>query len=221
MKYANLIECAYLPDIINIEDDINIRELNEAYKFASEGGYRSFCTHLNYIPFIESKNYTTRLVPVIDFPFGRNYSECKLFEAGVAYRSCQKASASELDIVLNPNLQHAELDIIKFTQAKINEKIGLKYIIEIEHRSRPDIARLLKHLTLENCRYVKTSTGKLPAIPFEEKLVNVEWLAKHTALDIKVSGNIKTIEMLEAYKNVLKNRGIYGISYSTLRDWND
>jgi deoxyribose-phosphate aldolase len=205
-------------------DDSNLRELNEAYQFCIENKARSFCTYPFLIPFIENNLCCVRLVSVIDFPEGNKITELKIFEAGQAYEMSKKAIASEVDVVLFTHSAYvAKEDILGFSLAKLNDIIGIKYIIGLGSRLDEEVLDILSMFDPENgagaeagCKYIKTNTGReLSSIPFEKKIKKVEWLRKNTHLPIKVSGGIE-LNHISKYDEVAGMNTIYGISYNRL-----
>lgn len=222
-KHAKKIEVAYLPDIkTDLMDDVDLNVLNAAYAFANTHKCRAFCTYLPLIPLIESKNYVTRLVPVIDFPSGETLNaEQKIFECGRAYEVCKKASSSEVDIVLPSNSADAVHELIKISDAKVNSRIGVKYIIELCNRNKDYVKDVLTWLCAENCTYVKTNTGKLAKILFEEKLEAVRWMRDLTTLPFKISGGVDSNEHIEKYLEAAGPDTIFGVGYQKLKEWKE
>jgi deoxyribose-phosphate aldolase len=221
------IEVAYLPTLQHdsLLDDVNLQELNEAYKFSVKYKFRSFCTYLYLIPFVKSSG-NIRFCPVISFPEGTDNSQTKLFDAGRAYELCKTSLSSEIDVVLHPELGQAIEDLHSFDIAKINDKMGIKYILELGHRKQSDIVGLLnlfhhKSLNKYSCRYVKTNTGKKGEISFKDKLNLVEWLRGHTDIPIKVSGNVNSFSEMDEYIKVAGNNTIFGVSYNKITGWEE
>lgn len=223
MKHLlNKIEIAYLPDLKDeqeILDIADLRILNEAYQWSMDHKVRSFCTYLGLIPYIQAKNYITRLVPVIDFPNGDSNTENKIFMAGISYDACKKSSASEIDVVLNSDLELAIKDLAQFTKSKTNKFIPIKYIIELGIRSKDDIKSLLIYLSGYNCKFIKTNTGKKNSMCFAEKLELVRWLRDETDLPIKVSGGVNSFKEMEEYIKVAGDNTIFGVSYEKIKNW--
>lgn len=218
---VNRIDLAYLPDITQetMLDVIDLNELNSAYKFAYEHKFRSFCTYAELFPFIECSHYTVPFCSVISFPEGTLNSFRKLFELGRIYEIGKKASGSEADIVLDPNLGFAINNILDITPFK--ELINIKFILEIETRSKEDVEKLTKVMNLHRPSFIKTSTGKRGSMSFEEKLELTKYLKSLTDLPIKYSGGIKTFDQISRIDDGLKDdRTIFGVSYSTVKSWN-
>lgn len=223
MNVAQSSEIAYLPNLENIEDDLNIQMLNDAYAFCIKHRVRSFVTYTSFIPFIQSKNYQVRLCAVIDFPNGTKRSEEKLFEAGRAYELCKKSSASEIDVVLNPIADSALDNICSFAFAKINNRIGVKYIFEISKNRMSDVIWILNHLNNDgglndSFKMIKTNTGKKENIPFEDKLEMCKQIRKVSKKQIKVSGGVKESE-ISTYKKELGENTVFGVSYEKALLW--
>lgn len=226
----NKVDVTYLPildldDPIKVVDQVNLRELEDAYYFTMETYGRSFCTYMFLIPMIPSPyGFPIKFSTVIDFPNGGATSAHKVFDSGRAFELCKKASGGELDVVLNPELQDAKLNILAFTNANIKSRIPIKYIIELGHLGDGEdewerVGGILSTLNKSNCSYVKTNTGRGVVMSFEEKLGMCKKLRELTDLPIKVSGGIKTPEQCEKFIKALGGDTIFGVSYKTLLEW--
>jgi deoxyribose-phosphate aldolase len=166
------------------------------YKFSS------VCINSFFIPLVYNilKNHPENginVCSVIGFPFGTNdiNSKCVEVHQAVGY------GASELDVVVNISAVKTgdykrvedELSMLReASQGKV-----LKLILEVGVLTTYEIQRISEIAIALNYNYLKTSTGVNVKLPFEETLkyskILVE-LTKNTALFVKASGGIKTLD---------------------------
>lgn len=223
------VDLTYLPVCKEGEtflDAVDLSELNKAYDFACMYKARAFCTYDFLLPYIEHETKHVAICSVIDFPDGTSEPEKKVFQAGQAYEASKKFISSEIDVVLNPSSVEAACnDLYALMTAGVNEKIGVKLIIELGVRSSGDIKEILKCFNPEYskpafvCKYIKTNTGRKNNPKFEDKLEQVKWLRNNTELPLKISGGISSWEEIEKYEKAIRGKKIYGVGYQKLKEW--
>lgn len=218
IKYLKRIDVAYLP---NLKDNIFEHEydVNKAYEFTTKYQCRAFCTHFELLPLIQNIQPNVKMSCVIDFPKGCSPTFWKIFMAGRAFELLRHSNQSEIDVVLHPETNpYAMEDLMYFTLSHMHDYFGIKYIVELGLRPKDEVRKLV-HLidTYKSGKYIKTNTGKMGSITFEEKLGLVGWLYKQTKIPIKVSGGV-TLDHIDKYTHVTNKHTIFGMSYDRLKD---
>jgi len=186
-------------DHTKIGKDVKKEDIIKTCKEAKEYNFRGVCVNPKWVKLTkkELKDTQIKVVVLIDDPIGDSDSKKRI-------ELCKKAikdGANDLDVVINiPNVKHEKWnEVLKDLKAIC--KIGnTKVIIGSGYLTDEEIAKVSQIVKEAGAFCVKTATGKDPLENREmvEKARHLKIMRKNApGLEIKASGNVKTLENIE------------------------
>ena len=192
MKYAEYIDYTNLKANATKEDIKNL--CNEAMEYH----FASVCVNPCYVELAHEllEGSTVNVGTVIGFPLGANTTRVKEMEALVAVED----GADEIDMVINIGaVKNGDYEYVKNEIEDIMAAIDgktLKVIIETCYLTEEEIGKLTDICNETYVNFIKTSTGygTRGVILDDIDIINNH---KNDILEVKASGGIRSIEMIE------------------------
>ncbi len=186
-------------DHTKIGADVKKEDIVKACREARDYNFRGVCVNPKWVKLAkkELKDTDIKVVVLIDDPIGDSDSKKRI-------ELCKKAvrdGADDLDVVVNiPDVKHEKWDKV-LKDLKAICKIGhTKVIIGSGYLTDEEIAKVSQIVKEAGAFCVKTATGKDPLENREmtEKARHLKIMRKNApGLEIKASGNVKTLENAE------------------------
>ena len=207
MKYAEYIDYTNLKADATIDDIKNL--CNDAIKYH----FTSVCVNPCYVSLAkELLDVTTVNVgTVVGFPLGANTVRTKEMEALIAVED----GADEIDMVINIGaLKNGDYDYVRNEiediMAAVDGKV-LKVIIETCYLTDEEIGKITEICNDTYVNFIKTSTGYgTRGVSLDDiDIINAH---KNDILEIKASGGIRSIDMVDA----LIQKGVTRIGVSNI-----
>lgn len=207
MKYAEYIDYTNLKANATKEDIKNL--CNEAMEYH----FASVCVNPCYVELVHEllEGSTVNVGTVIGFPLGANTTRVKEMEALVAVED----GADEIDMVINIGaVKNGDYEYVKNEIEDIMAAIDgktLKVIIETCYLTEEEIGKLTDICNETYVNFIKTSTGygTRGVILDDIDVINNH---KNDILEVKASGGIRSIEMIEN----LIDKGVTRIGISNI-----
>lgn len=207
MKYAEYIDYTNLKANATKEDIKNL--CNEAMEYH----FASVCVNPCYVELAKEllDGSTVNVGTVIGFPLGANAIRVKEMEALIAVED----GADEIDMVINIGaLKNGDYDYVRNEiediMAAVDGKV-LKVIIETCYLTDEEIGKITEICNDTYVNFIKTSTGYgTRGVSLDDiDIINAH---KNDILEIKASGGIRSIDMVDA----LIQRGVTRIGVSNI-----
>lgn len=207
MKYAEFI------DYTNLKADATYEDIKSLCNEAVNLHLQSVCVNPYYVSYAKEllASSTVNVCTVVGFPLGSNNTRVKEMEAIIAVED----GADEIDMVINIGaVKNGDYDYVKNEIEDIMSAIDgktLKVIIETCYLTDEEIGKLTEICNNTFVNFIKTSTG------FGSRGVNLDDIDiinshKNDVLEIKASGGIRTIDMVED----LIDKGVTRIGLSNI-----
>lgn len=182
---------------------------NEALKYHTA----SVCVNPYYVPLVAEllKDSNVEITAVVGFPLGANTTRVKALEAIEAVED----GATEIDLVININaLKNGDYDYIKEEIEEIRDSINgktLKIIVETCYLTEEELKKMVEICNETFVNFIKTSTGYgTRGVSLED--IDIINKYKEEFLEIKASGGIKDIDLIDA----LLERGVTRLGMSNI-----
>lgn len=207
MKYAEYIDYTNLKADATIDDIKNL--CNDAIKYH----FASVCVNPCYVSLAKEllDGTTVNVGTVVGFPLGANTIRTKEMEALIAVED----GADEIDMVINIGaLKNGDYDYVRNEiediMAAVDGKV-LKAIIETCYLTDEEIGKITEICNDTYVNFIKTSTGYgTRGVSLDDiDIINAH---KNDILEIKASGGIRSIDMVDA----LIQRGVTRIGVSNI-----
>lgn len=207
MKYAEYIDYTNLKADATIDDIKNL--CNDAIKYH----FTSVCVNPCYVSLAKEllDGTTVNVGTVVGFPLGANTVRTKEMEALIAVED----GADEIDMVINIGaLKNGDYDYVRNEiediMAAVDGKV-LKVIIETCYLTDEEIGKITEICNDTYVNFIKTSTGYgTRGVSLDDiDIINAH---KNDILEIKASGGIRSIDMVDA----LIQRGVTRIGVSNI-----
>ena len=207
MKYAEYIDYTNLKADATIDDIKNL--CNDAIKYH----FTSVCVNPCYVSLAKEllDGTTVNVGTVVGFPLGANTVRTKEMEALIAVED----GADEIDMVINIGaLKNGDYDYVRNEiediMAAIDGKV-LKVIIETCYLTDEEIGKITEICNDTYVNFIKTSTGYgTRGVSLDDiDIINAH---KNDILEIKASGGIRSIDMVDA----LIQKGVTRIGVSNI-----
>lgn len=207
MKYAEYIDYTNLKADATIDDIKNL--CNDAIKYH----FASVCVNPCYVSLAKEllDGTTVNVCTVVGFPLGANSVRTKEMEALIAVED----GADEIDMVINIGaLKNGDYDYVRNEiediMAAVDGKI-LKVIIETCYLTDEEIGKITEICNDTYVNFIKTSTGYgTRGVSLDDiDIINAH---KNDILEIKASGGIRSIDMVDA----LIQKGVTRIGVSNI-----
>lgn len=186
-------------DHTKIGKDVKKEDIIKTCNEAKEYNFRGVCINPKWVKLVkkELKDTDIKVVVLIDEPIGDSDHKKRI-------ELCKKAindGADDLDVVINiSDVKHEKWNKV-FKDLKAICKIGhTKVIIGSGYLTDEEIAKVSQIVKEAGAFCVKTATGKDPLENREtaEKARHLKIMRKNApGLEIKASGNIRTLENVE------------------------
>lgn len=207
MKYAEYIDYTNLKADATIDDIKNL--CNDAIKYH----FASVCVNPCYVSLAKEllDGTTVNVGTVVGFPLGANTVRTKEMEALIAVED----GADEIDMVINIGaLKNGDYDYVRNEiediMAAVDGKV-LKVIIETCYLTDEEIGKVTEICNDTYVNFIKTSTGYgTRGVSLDDiDIINAH---KNDILEIKASGGIRSIDMVDA----LIQKGVTRIGVSNI-----
>lgn len=207
MKYAEYIDYTNLKADATIDDIKNL--CNDAIKYH----FTSVCVNPCYVSLAKEllDGTTVNVGTVVGFPLGANTIRTKEMEALIAVED----GADEIDMVINIGaLKNGDYDYVRNEiediMAAVDGKV-LKVIIETCYLTDEEIGKITEICNDTYVNFIKTSTGYgTRGVSLDDiDIINAH---KNDILEIKASGGIRSIDMVDA----LIQKGVTRIGVSNI-----
>ena len=207
MKYAEYIDYTNLKADATIDDIKNL--CNDAIKYH----FASVCVNPCYVSLAKEllDGTTVNVGTVVGFPLGANTIRTKEMEALIAVED----GADEIDMVINIGaLKNGDHDYVRNEiediMAAVDGKV-LKVIIETCYLTDEEIGKITEICNDTYVNFIKTSTGYgTRGVSLDDiDIINAH---KNDILEIKASGGIRSIDMVDA----LIQKGVTRIGVSNI-----
>lgn len=207
MKYAEYIDYTNLKADATVDDIKNL--CNDAIKYH----FASVCVNPCYVSLAKEllDGTTVNVGTVVGFPLGANTVRTKEMEALIAVED----GADEIDMVINIGaLKNGDYDYVRNEiediMAAVDGKV-LKVIIETCYLTDEEIGKITEICNDTYVNFIKTSTGYgTRGVSLDDiDIINAH---KNDILEIKASGGIRSIDMVDA----LIQRGVTRIGVSNI-----
>ncbi len=207
MKYAEYIDYTNLKADATIDDIKNL--CNDAIKYH----FTSVCVNPCYVSLAKEllDGTTVNVGTVVGFPLGANTVRTKEMEALIAVED----GADEIDMVINIGaLKNGDYDYVRNEiediMAAVDGKV-LKVIIETCYLTDEEIGKITEICNDTYVNFIKTSTGYgTRGVSLDDiDIINAH---KNDILEIKASGGIRSIDMVDA----LIQKGVTRIGVSNI-----
>ncbi len=207
MKYAEYIDYTNLKADATIDDIKNL--CNDAIKYH----FASVCVNPCYVSLAKEllDGTTVNVGTVVGFPLGANTIRTKEMEALIAVED----GADEIDMVINIGaLKNGDYDYVRNEiediMAAVDGKV-LKVIIETCYLTDEEIGKITEICNDTYVNFIKTSTGYgTRGVSLDDiDIINAH---KNDILEIKASGGIRSIDMVDA----LIQKGVTRIGVSNI-----
>ena len=207
MKYAEYIDYTNLKADATIDDIKNL--CNDAIKYH----FTSVCVNPCYVSLAKEllDGTTVNVGTVVGFPLGANTVRTKEMEALIAVED----GADEIDMVINIGaLKNGDCDYVRNEiediMAAVDGKV-LKVIIETCYLTDEEIGKITEICNDTYVNFIKTSTGYgTRGVSLDDiDIINAH---KNDILEIKASGGIRSIDMVDA----LIQKGVTRIGVSNI-----
>lgn len=207
MKYAEYIDYTNLKADATIDDIKNL--CNDAIKYH----FASVCVNPCYVSLAKEllDGTTVNVGTVVGFPLGANTVRTKEMEALIAVED----GADEIDMVINIGaLKNGDYDYVRNEiediMAAVDGKV-LKVIIETCYLTDEEIGKITEICNDTYVNFIKTSTGYgTRGVSLDDiDIINAH---KNDILEIKASGGIRSIDMVDA----LIQKGVTRIGVSNI-----
>ena len=207
MKYAEYIDYTNLKADATIDDIKNL--CNDAIKYH----FASVCVNPCYVSLAKEllDGTTVNVGTVVGFPLGANTIRTKEMEALIAVED----GADEIDMVINIGaLKNGDYDYVRNEiediMAAVDGKV-LKVIIETCYLTDEEIGKITEICNDTYVNFIKTSTvyGTRGVSLDDIDIINAH---KNDILEIKASGGIRSIDMVDA----LIQKGVTRIGVSNI-----
>lgn len=182
-------------DHTNLGNDTTLEEIRKFCDDAIKYHFQSVCVNPCYVNTAKEllKNTTVLVSTVIDYPIGASTIASKEFEAIDAVNN----GADEIGMVINIGaLKNKDYDYLKKEIEDIRDSIDgkiLKIIIESESLTKKELSKITSICNDTFVNFIE--------ITFKDKInlddIEVINQNKNDLLEVKVSGNIKSIEEVE------------------------
>ena len=207
MKYAEYIDYTNLKADATIDDIKNL--CNDAIKYH----FTSVCVNPCYVSLAKEllDGTIVNVGTVVGFPLGANTVRTKEMEALIAVED----GADEIDMVINIGaLKNGDYDYVRNEiediMAAVDGKV-LKVIIETCYLTDEEIGKITEICNDTYVNFIKTSTGYgTRGVSLDDiDIINAH---KNDILEIKASGGIRSIDMVDA----LIQKGVTRIGVSNI-----
>ncbi len=207
MKYAEYIDYTNLKAEATIDDIKNL--CNDAIKYH----FASVCVNPCYVSLAKEllDGTTVNVCTVVGFPLGANTVRTKEMEALIAVED----GADEIDMVINIGaLKNGDYDYVRNEiediMAAVDGKV-LKVITETCYLTDEEIGKVTEICNDTYVNFIKTSTGYgTRGVSLDDiDIINAH---KNDILEIKASGGIRSIDMVDA----LIQKGVTRIGVSNI-----
>ena len=209
MKYAEYI------DYTNLKANATTDDIKKICDDAIKYHFASVCVNPCYVSLAKEllDGTPVNVCTVVGFPLGANTIRTKEMEALIAVED----GADEIDMVINIGaIKNGDYEYVRNEiediMAAIDGKI-LKVIIETCYLTNEDIGKMTEICNDTFVNFIKTSTG------YGTRGVNLEDIDiinnhKNDILEIKASGGIRSIDMVESLiQNGVTRIGVSNIDF--------
>ena len=209
MKYAEYI------DYTNLKANATTDDIKKICDDAIKYHFASVCVNPCYVSLAkELLNGTpVNVCTVVGFPLGANTIRTKEMEALIAVED----GADEIDMVINIGaIKNGDYEYVRNEIEEVRDSIGghvLKVIIETCYLTNEEIGKMTEICNDTFVNFIKTSTG------YGTRGVNLEDIDiinnhKNDILEIKASGGIRSIDMVESLiQNGVTRIGVSNIDF--------
>ncbi len=200
-------------DYTCLRPDATIREIEALCDEAIKYHMASVCVQPYYIPLVSGilSNTNVGITSVVGFPQGESTTRVKVLEAIEAVEE----GATEIDMVINISaLKNKDYDYVKNEIEEIRDSIDgktLKVIVETCYLTENELKKIVEICNDTFVHFIKTSTGYGSRGVSLEDIDNINKY-KDDFLEIKASGGIKTLEMV----NALLEKGVTRLGMSNI-----
>jgi len=200
-------------DYTCLKPDVTARDIETLCNEALQYHVASVCVNPYYVPLASEllKDSNVEVTAVVGFPLGANTTRVKALEAIEAIEE----GATEIDLVININaLKNGEYDYVKEEIEEIRDSINgktLKVIVETCYLTEEELKKMVEICNETFLNFIKTSTGYgTRGVSLEDIDIINEY--KEEFLEIKASGGIKDLELVDA----LLERGVTRLGMSNI-----
>lgn len=185
-------------DYTCLRPDATMRDIERVCNEALKYHCASVCVNPYYVPLAAGllKDSTVLVTATVGFPLGANTTRVKVLEAIEAVED----GASEIDLVININaLKNKDYDYVKNEIEEVRDSIDgktLKVIVETGYLNTAELKKMVEICNETFVSFIKTSTGYGPrGVSLED--IDAINKYKEEFLEIKASGGIKTVQMVD------------------------
>lgn len=196
-----------------LKPETTVDQITDACEKVIKYKFGAFVVNPNYLRLVHSLLIgakDTRIVSVVDFPFGAGDRDSKVLQAEEAYLH----GADDIDVVMDVgSLKSGDYKRIAHEISEIKDKVKtptLKIIIETALLTKKEVKKAAELCVMHGADYVKTNTGF-----FERKrdlVTEVKLIRPYTqkyGKKIKASGGIKDLNLIKKLEKLGVDR--YGI----------
>lgn len=200
-------------DYTCLKPTATIRDIEKICDEAMKYHVATVCVNPYYVPLVADilKDSTIGVTAVVGFPLGANTTRVKTLEAIEAIED----GATEIDLVININaLKNKDYDYVKQEIEEVRDSIDgktLKVIVETCYLNESELKKIVEICNETFVSFIKTSTGYGSRGVTLEDIDNINKY-KEEFLEIKASGGIRDIEMV----NALLERGVTRLGISNI-----
>ncbi len=200
-------------DYTLLKTDASMKDIEHLCNEAMKYHVSSVCVNPYYVHLASSllKDSTVNVTCVVGFPLGANTTRVKALEAIEAIED----GADEIDLVINVGaLKNKDYDYIVDEIEEIRDSINgktLKIIVETCYLTEAELKKMVEICNQTFVSFIKTSTGYgTRGVSLED--IDIINKYKEEFLEIKASGGIRDIEMVDA----LLERGVTRLGMSNI-----
>ena len=200
-------------DYTCLKPDATIREIEALCDEAIKYHMASVCVQPYYVPLVAGilKDTNVGITSVVGFPQGESTTRVKVLEAIEAVED----GATEIDMVINISaLKNKDYEYVKEEIEEIRDSIDgktLKVIVETCYLNEKELKKMVEICNDTFVHFIKKQTGQgTRGVSLED--IDTINKYKDEVLEVKASGGIKTLEMVDA----LLERGVTRLGMSNI-----
>ena len=200
-------------DHTNLSNTATIYDIEKLCNEAIKYKFASVCVSPYYVTLAHNllKDTSVSVSTTVGFPTGMSTTSTKAFEAINAIES----GADEIEMVINiAALKNKDYDYVKQEIEEVRDSIDgktLKVIVETCYLNESELKKIVEICNETFVSFIKTSTGYGSRGVTLEDIDNINKY-KEEFLEIKASGGIRDIEMV----NALLERGVTRLGISNI-----
>lgn len=146
---------------------------------------------------------TYKIYTTVDFEHGKRYAMDKFLDLPKAVFECDG-----LEILLTANRTDMEslneMRALKEYTSRLNSLMEIRWVLGLRTRTYDSVANIMKHILKIPANIIRTDINvEVPAITTEDHQKDIDFIKKHVATPVKISGNI-TLDIIKTIKNVNK-----------------